>query len=652
MAVRDDLATTTLTALTAAGIMLAVLSGFSGYLPWQIGTWPEVELSIVVIHAAAALCSFSLATLYVLQPKRICQSLISAPVLVSAGISFVIFTCAPFAEFPFLSLAGSAQTGEGAILWLDIAVFIAASNFCRPVAGARLAICLGVAATAFLLPLLALLPETRILWFHDYLAFAGIGAAIVVAVYSGPSDAKLSYRRLAAGVAVALPALVVSKNLAVGLALCGLFVPAFAIGEWGLRRFAGVRIKWVRAGYVTALIAIVCAVPLLTAELSKRNAVASLVSRDRIVDVLRAPFVQNPALLLTGYGWGHTEKVFGDSLAASTVKIWDEQWDAPLRDIFHSHNIFLEALFNGGVFNLAALLLFIALPIFLAPRDKLPLAAAFTLAFAALASLWFQLALTVPLTAIAFSIFSSSGHEGRQRPGLPFFLAFAGIAQLVTASVLLSTNISVAKAEIYAGKFEPVTGKYVNCDNFPDESWRGDIASAHLLARHLRHFKQTDGRELSPEFNRVAYFYCLSNERGLEEKSAILLRGSLILRSEIAFNPRFASFARYYPPSGESWHQITSVYLKESPNRTDIVIPYLAWLLQKKDYLRLQRVVDQILMNNTDDPAGLWFQGLLFLTDSRQLSVTKGKNFLKKGKEMGIEKWLPIPENIKALIKE
>ena len=105
-------------------------------------------------------------------------------VLICLAIAAWSIAVAPFSRFPILSIVGSPQIADGAVLWLDIAMFIAGARMIRESGGGLALIGGATAFAAIVLPALAAFPATRAIWSNDYLAFLRLAAAVVVPAWS------------------------------------------------------------------------------------------------------------------------------------------------------------------------------------------------------------------------------------------------------------------------------------------------------------------------------------------------------------------------------------------------------------------------------------------------------------------------------------
>jgi hypothetical protein len=645
---------------------MAIGAPFATYFPWRFGPWPEVEFPIILLHAAAAVCALALFIEAMSADSRrpasdVWDAVWSAPVLICMAIAMWSAVMAPFSQFPWLSIIGAPQTADGAVLWLDIATFIAATRRFTISAYGRRAIVGSLFIVAYGLPLLSLFPETQPIWFNDYLAFLGLAVAVAIPGYMAPRDAPVTSKHVILGVLAAIPSFIVAGNQTAALIFPALCIPAYVAGAVLLRQPSRARI--VRTAYAAGIIGIIAGSPILVTQIGGADIVKSIQSRDRINTVLLTRLYNDPAIWVTGRGWGHTQRDFGDLLYKANAKIWDKSWDAPQRDVFHSHNAFFEALLGAGAPAAAGIAFLVMAAVLFSPARTLASAGAFALGYAALSSLWFQLSFTIPVTALAFAAMSrrmSFAPRLKSKSSLMIILLALTCAIQIVASVkLLKFGIDVIAAEARAGQFilgNPPYNSSSNpkCGVFPDDSWRDDLFLSHQLARHMRTAKRMapTPTDVSPIFRALGFYYCLNEFKGLHGKSRSQLRIALVAQSEFAYLARFATLRDRYPYNGVTWTRIANAYLDLAPKRTDVMLPYLAWLLQSKEVAKLDRFIHKILTLNDNDPVGLWFFGISSLSKPGEAHRLRGIKALRKSIGSGIEKWMPVPAQIRSLMQE
>jgi hypothetical protein len=254
--------------LTGGGIAVALLSPFAAYLPWPFGVWTDVEPTIILLHTGALICSAGLGAAWLTGRRDPVGALRHPLVLICLAIAAWSIAAAPFSRFPILSIIGSPQIADGAVLWLDIAVFIAGTRMMRD-SGAGLAQIGGVTAfAAIVLPALALFPATRAIWFNDYLAFLGLAAAVVVPAclrHRIQSNKMLIILAILSGA----PAIVVYQNYTAIVLIMGLSGPAYLAVRALQHRHAA---RWARPARTASAVLIGAVALALPVNCGRRHA--------------------------------------------------------------------------------------------------------------------------------------------------------------------------------------------------------------------------------------------------------------------------------------------------------------------------------------------------------------------------------------------
>ena len=86
------------------------------------------------------------------------------------------------------------------------------------------------------------------------------------------------------------------------------------------------------------------------------------------------------------------------------------------------------------------------------------------------------------------------------------------------------------------------------------------------------------------------------------------------------------------------------------PNRSDILMPYLNYLLKTGKEGEIEMLTRTILRKNVNDPVGLWFSGIVYLNDPDRKKL--GYQRMKLSLIMGIQDLMPVPMNLIKILKE
>ncbi len=550
-----------------------------------------------------------------------------------------------------LDIVGSPQIADGAVLWLDIAMFIAGARMIRESDGGLALLGGATAFTAIVLPALAAFPATRAIWFNDYLAFLGLAAAVVV-----PACLRHRIRSNKALMALAVlagaPAIAVSQNYTAILLIVGLSGPAYAAARMaqhaGAARWA-LSAKTVSAALIAA---VALTTPVATAWIGGRGVLLSLQSRVRIHDVLLEIFAQDPMAWIVGKGWGHTQLYFGEFLASTDATVWNKEWDAAWRDIFHSHNLLFEGAIAAGLPAAVGILcLVMALPL-TCGRQRLPAAAAYGIGYAGLASLWFQMPGTIAVTALAFAMIGAPTPPGKRiHPWRKFSVCTPALALTAqAAAIALLAPLAWETSKISAALAEPAATPV--CGDFPNDGWRGSPGLALQFLRAFRAVKETPSilpDEIS--LNALEFYACTATRRGRETPSRILRRTGLLFRSEVAYSAAFEPIRERFSAYLANWEELVRSHLAQSPKRSDLILPFLSWSLAHKKNSLVLELTGQVLSKNEKDPVGLWFKGMAILQGDTLNKVPNALEYFRLGLRNGIEKWLPVSDEMKRLVR-
>jgi hypothetical protein len=613
----------------AGGLALGVLSYGFVLLPLDLGIWPQVEPVTIAVHLAAALAAIGLALACWSGNAMAMRALRHPIVLIAAFVAAWSVLMSPFADLPLLSLIGMAQSGEGTLMKADFAVFLAAGLALRSDRRgfdglAALAVAISWIAAALVL----LVPKTRIWGIEDYIAYYAFPVAALVACRVGGTKGALL------GIAGALPSLVLSTNNSAITAFIVLAGPVYLIARWRPRSA-----RWIGTGAALAIpIAAIVAVSFVGAH----DWIASVRSRELILDVVAMNLRDHPWTLLFGQGWGHTGEVFFDYLSSTRATLYDESWDVVFRDHFHSLNYAVEALTSAGLpAAIASIALFAAIAIY-APGRRAALAAAFVAGHGMLASLWFELPMTVPVVALAIGALVSPMRPRAPSRSAPL-LAGVVAAQIGVAVFLLGWGLSMR------GSLAGATA----CDAWPREDWRADIGlrAAFLDLEKSVLDRVLDGKAIDPQtVARLDSLRCAVDARATATRSGMLASAPVLFRTDVS---HFAALAALHPHFAASLPDSSArlrALLSLSPLRTDLAIPYLGELVARADYTGTADFAQWILSHNARDPVGLWFLGLALVESPDPAQQRIGFARLRAGFDAGIERLLPIPPELKARI--
>lgn len=618
--------------LAALALVLGLLLPLASLPPFALGYWEKAEPLVVGLHGIAALAAFALAWAAARAPAVIAECWRHPVVLVPLALALWSAAVAPFTEMPWLSLTGAPQSGYGALWQLDTALLIAAARLVRgdAVLWRRLGyLACGVVTVVAALKAFDWAWERRggrhlLVWVASYYGWLGLALPVAVAL-SGQSR-----RRTVALLALGLVAMAASRSMA---ALLGLLV-GMAVAALMARRADGRRI-----GAAAVLVAL--AVPsLVIAFVPQVRAVASLADRHSLLVMLWAEMSAWPAgRWLTGLGWGRTQDVFHRHLQDSGMRLWDDSWIFMSSDYFNSHNGLSEALLSAGT---PGLLLWLAWPLALATTaapSRRPWAAGFAVAWSVLSVLWFPLALSVPLTAMAAAAVLPELEEGRAEargrwPALP--LAAAGAALAALAGLLFQHGLAVSAVRA------DLAGWVAAPRPIPADPRGGDLMAAEVIRDGFNALEKVPEAERARTLPAARMMAEYLTRRIPETRSVLLPVTGLSLMAQVHVAQTLAWAGDDLVPRALTWGEWLDHAWRLAPGRSDLAIALFSQLAVhgRSDVLDLG--VRRVLQHDPRDPVGLYFAGLLAVQQPDPATKQAGIDLLRASVDAGIERFMPL----------
>jgi hypothetical protein len=616
-------------AIGLAGAGLAAGLYFAVFPVAKFGVFNRLEIVVIAFLVAGALCAAGVA----LAGGRARARALRAP-LVLPLLALAVWSLAwtPAAEFPWRSLLGPPQTGQGvlaAFVWAAIAAAIAA--FAGPRARGVLAWL--SAAGALAAALTHLLPEPwRPFEVPGYFAWLGIAACAALAAQGAP-------RACMAGVAVLLLSLAVAENrTAIGTVAAVGGSAYFAARAWR-------HTPWLRPA---GAIACVILAPLATVAVwvaGDLGAAASIEARARIYDVMFAAFADRPAALLFGFGWGGSVEAFFRHLPSGAALLYGETWDVPVRDFHSVHNLAFEYWVSAGIPGLTLALALPALIVARARTRDLPLAIGFGAVFAVLSVLWHQQSFNLGPTVVAMALLARRPWRATISP-----LGRAGTRALWTAGAATVAGAALWLAQ-YGWRAHAALARDVpqTClADFPADPGRGDLGLRYALYGHTQPILL--GRK-PPGGARTAALVCAVDRDLATRPSLHLALASVLYRSEAFAVPALLPEGAGFAALAVDWPKTLAVLLDQAPRRTDLAIPYLAYLATQEAWATMGVFADSIRARRPNDPVGLWFSGLALLRGGGDGTRDAALSRLRTALDLGLERFLPLPDNVSNSLK-
>lgn len=620
--------------------------------PFAFGYWRNAEPLVVALHAVSALCALILAMIALREPGRFWAGVQHPYVAIPFALGIWGLLTAPTADYPILSILGAPQSGLGALWWLDLSALVALGRLifanARTLALVRVATICGAILLAGILLTVRLTGGDWTLPVPDFAAYAAFALPVIL-LAGRPMDRNAAPVVLAVLVLVVVLLTVAGNIAATAIALV---VATIVVTN----RMSGRPTKRVGPIWVSAIVlAAIALPPLLLVSLPPLQQVASLESRLLLWRVIAAAIAAEPATLIWGAGWGHTQEAFVLHLNAVGQALVNPTWDLLWRDFFHSHNALTEALYSAGLPGmLLALSFYLMIPL-AASADRRQEALLFALALSALDALWFQLAYTLPFVAVALAVLAPlskddapaivvSGSRWWPLAFIPLLhMAAAGVAAMAIwvaghrvddfRSALVCPTLQEA---LTPADFDPyghdvalslVVRGYVGRLPTQDEN---EVAGASCHRHHLA--------EIQSDLDRVI----------VQDGPAMPAMAGLALYSAVYLSPDH-TWARLALPDTETWGRWAQVWLATAPARTDAVIPYLTYLSQQARRDEARAFTASILVRQPDDPVGLFFSGAMLLGNPAQRD--EGIRRIRRSLDNGIERYMPVDAGIKYVIR-
>ncbi|MGE0272101.1 MAG: O-antigen ligase family protein [Alphaproteobacteria bacterium] len=626
------------------GAIVAAANFFASLLPVDLGMSPEIEPMIVMMHAGAGMSAFGLLLVCAVRPALVLPALRHPLVLVAFGVALWSALLAPFTDFPLNALLGSPSAGEGALMYAEVALFMAAAMVLRRfrLGGYVASIAVGVGAAV---PALVAARVGRPDFIAEYVSFFAPASAVLAFAACRRMPPR---PRMILGLTAALPALLLSNNntawvaCALGLFAAGLFV-------W-FGRDSSPNVSCRVRRLATLLVpAVLVAATLGAAFVGYEGLVKSLTARLYLDRIALEALQDRPLSLLIGQGWGRTSEIINIHFNASRAVLWDESWDATTRRYTDIHNVAVEALLAAGIPALVAVVAMMALVPLYARRSLLPIAAGYAIALAALFAVWFQVIVTVPCVALAAGWLVGPARLGRglrraldTRRGWIAVLVVCGIASWVSAGWLAVHGLAIRHAYFSESTTPDPT---LVCENLPLDLDRGSFTLAQAFAGAYQSVfaDENAGRPANEaRMKRLERLLCAVGRAASVSRSADLLIMPVLFRGEIAFNPALPNTRTRFSDTFAGWERAVDRFLARAPRRTDMAWPYLAWRWEQGDYGAVYALARRILAHDSADPVGLWFAGNLLARSGRPAERREGVAMLRHSLDAGVERIAPI----------
>jgi len=347
---------------------------------------------------------------------------------------------------------------------------------------------------------------------------------------------------------------------------------------------------------------------------------------------------------------GYTQAEFYRSVTESGASMLDNRWDFLWRDIFHSHNIVLELLYETGAVGLVAFTALLAALIAYTNKAQRLAASIFALGYVTINSVWFEFAHTIPLLALAVAALTAEEIGTRPRTARrktwPIGAVIAAAGCFSAAVLLNDFDQRIKPFKLLIGI---VPRADYPTDRFPEDPRGNDFIRAALYRDTMRLI--THGRQngaVTPETVTTAILDDIQGRLDTTPSPELLLTG-LAIFGDAYFHPRYVWLRPVVADRGALWDRLADRHLVLAPKRTDLMVVYLSWQVTHARMTRAADVVRRILRANPDEPVGLYFKGVIDTNDPSPDMKRRGLREIAQAVENGVERFVEIPEWLKKL---
>ncbi len=629
-------------------LLLAFLLGIALPLaslpPLRLGYWESAEPLVIGLHACAALAALGLCLASLRAGDHVAAAFRTPMVILPVGLGVFSLVVAPFTHAPLLSVLGAPQSGQGALWYLEFGVLIAAARVMRANGEAWAA--LQRLAAIVVLAIAAIKGfdwwwerqggSHLLIWVAAYYAWLGL------ALPAFTDDAGPLWRKL--GWVAAIAVLVAGRSIT---AVAG---AALAVALLAAPVLVGGRL-WPRKAAMAIPLAALAAAPLLILNAPTLRTITSLADRHSLLMMVEAALRSwQPGTWITGIGWGNTQNIFHTNLTSSGQVLWDDSWIFMSSDYFHSHTALAEALLAAGIPGLLLAAAWFPAIVAGAEPGKRNLATALATALAVLSSLWFQLALSLPLTALALAALApplSAAGESRPRRRLEATLLCTAALVFLVAGLRLydyARSITAVQADFVAWSPTPRP--------FPADPRGSDLAAAEMIRDafgRLEAVTSPSEREKAMPAARMMVDHLV--HRMPTTATMLLPVTALSWQAQTQFIGNLGWLAGQMPDAEAQWGLWLDHTLALAPARTDLAISYLTRLAVSGKMEEVHARTSSMLRAAPRDPVGLHFQGLLMVQHPNPVVKRQGMDALRASVDAGIERLMPLDPSLRALLQ-
>ncbi|MBF0188640.1 MAG: O-antigen ligase family protein [Magnetococcales bacterium] len=646
----------------------------------RFGMWYQTEAPSFAFMFMAGAVAIAIVIRLMLKDGFAQRSSLHLVVVLPFLVAVWAFVTSLFHQFSGRTLYGYPELGEGGFAYLSVALFSWGVLIVRPRLWQRRLVAFSavgaIVANAYLLYVFKTERLPVVPYFYpDYLAHYAVYLPLI-------AGGLLFRRRRWQRVALVLSALLASYMMYIsdnrgGMVIWFLGGPLLFLIVWRMMKFKQEQKarQLSAAGVVLAPVAMTIITILIGTELLSlyfKSVDETFLSRFNLINVGFDAIKGDLDSWLIGKGWGMYPELLTMNVPLEWVDLNNigSSWDALNRIDFHSHNYVFDAFLGGGVIAVVLVTAMMVILPLLSLRRHLPMMAATGIMFSSLSALWFQMPVSWPVMAIAWSSMVNP-RVGVIRWPKPSGIRVQVAVVALCGIVLLSLSWHARSFAIRAFPFMPamkaehnadaVMGR--NCPELLEDFNRGD---EHLLRRYnavtggitgpLKEARergilddQKFIKEISFHMDKLRGTLCAAENRILSGTSSVrLMMMTHSVMNDIASlqeNPVFPELAELYLAK---WEGRIRLILEEAPGRWDLWGHYLIWLLKEERVEEYDRIAMEIYETYPGTPVAQWFSGISLLNKPGQGEV--GLDRMRRALEMGLERLIPVDLEIKEQV--
>jgi hypothetical protein len=612
-----------------APFLIALVSIVFILPPFWMGVWYQAEPVAIALHASSFLCSIAMASFSFRNPKIIAALILSpaslcllAFVLLSLGLSL-------FAKFPYLSFLGNPMIGQGAIYYVDFYIFFISALFLIKIPFFR-KIIYWVVLIQFLIIIgihytVPHASNWKLYTFSDYIIFYGLFTAMVL-FFMG----KIKFFKYLLLISIMIVAVFLSKNKTIAVLIIGA-VPLYFILHWLVKK----SVNWLHYIPLFAIFGVISTLYIYgyfnENFLNITTAHTSLLLRNIINISIISHMFMHPFALIFGEGWGHFGELFFSEFPLGLVgSTLSSMWGELHRVALHSHNLFLETFQATGMFGLLLLLLFILNIGRYSYKRSLYVYSCMMFITVGLGTMWFMVSTTMPLMALALGInMKPSAYSCNSKKIFVFSCIVILLFSMISLAGAVFSYVVASKTNIY--KSSNMTRNYF-------DRRLGGIHYGYSLKSCIRELSYNSSKAevylLGTERARLTRCLSLLDISKFNKSGLMVQADDLLLRNQVSKFALLPYFRKYSNEWLNDWSERVWIFIKIATKRTEVIAPYLQYLLNLDRGQEIIALCDYILAYNPQDPVALWYSGQVFVMQS--IDVENGKNRIKKALNLGV----------------